>query len=240
MTDFLGLRINDFGKLSFSDKKSKPAVINFINAWSYYCFYHNQQYRKAIQNSINFPDGMSIVWVGKLIQKSNFKRFSGYNLLLYILENSAQFDIKKVLFVGSSSVVQTKIKERITIDYPNIEAVFIPFPFKFSLGKADSGELFKKMNVIKPDVVFVGLSAPKQEIFSDKYLKKNKNIRFICNIGAAFEFFAGTEPRAPLWMQKSGLEGVYRTFFHPIRHIKKDIRSYPFLLIKLIKHFIYE
>ena len=101
---------------------------------------------------------------------------------------------------------------------------------------ADFESIEKDITDFKPQLIFVGLSAPKQEIFTDIHLKHLSSIKYICNIGAAFEYYAGTEIRAPLWIQKMRMEGVFRYLFHPIRHFLRDMRSIPFLFFKVLQY----
>jgi len=180
---------------------------------------------------------MSIVFINRFFLKGGpLKRFTGYDVLLKLLDFNSQYGINKVMFIGSSEKVQKKIGERLKRDYSMLESSLVMLPYKESFQENDTGLLKKEIEKFKPDIIFVGLSAPKQEIFTSQHLIGIKEIKIICNIGAAFEFFAHTEPRAPKWMRKIGMEGLFRAFFHPVKHLKKDIRSYPFLVKKLIQH----
>jgi UDP-N-acetyl-D-mannosaminuronic acid transferase (WecB/TagA/CpsF family) len=79
----------------------------------------------------------------------------------------------------------------------------------------------------------VGLSAPKQEIWSNKNKTAFKGVDIVLNVGAAFDFFAGTETRAPVFIRKIGLEGLFRTLLNPKKHFPKDRKSTGFILKKI-------
>jgi N-acetylglucosaminyldiphosphoundecaprenol N-acetyl-beta-D-mannosaminyltransferase len=178
---------------------------------------------------------MSIVFASRFIKNIQLKRFTGYDVLIHFLNHNEEYGINKVMFIGSSEKVQQKIAERLKKEYPLIKSVLIMLPYKKAFEENDTIKLKNEINKFRPELIFVGLSAPKQEIFTFQHLKGLKEVKIICNIGAAFDFFAKTEPRAPQWMQNVGMEGVFRTFFHPVKHFKKDIKSYPFLIKKLIE-----
>jgi len=139
------------------------------------------------------------------------------------------------MFVGSTEKVQRLIKYKLEKEFPLLESNFVTLPFKESFNENDIRSLKNEISNFKPDVIFVGLSAPKQEIFSHTYLRHLSDVKLICNIGAAFDFFAGTETRAPQWIQNIGFEGLFRTSLNPLKHIKKDLISYPFLIKKIIQ-----
>jgi N-acetylglucosaminyldiphosphoundecaprenol N-acetyl-beta-D-mannosaminyltransferase len=93
--------------------------------------------------------------------------------------------------------------------------------------------ILEKINEFKPEYIFVGLSAPKQEIWSSKNKDAFNGVEYVLNVGAAFDFFAGTETRAPVFIRKIGLEGVFRTLMNPKKHFPKDRKSTGFILKKI-------
>jgi N-acetylglucosaminyldiphosphoundecaprenol N-acetyl-beta-D-mannosaminyltransferase len=100
--------------------------------------------------------------------------------------------------------------------------------------------MHQSLQNFKPDIIYVSLGAPKQEIFTNQHLRGYTDVKFIANIGAALNFFAGTEKRAPKFLQKIGLEGIYRIFIDLKKHLTKDFKSYPFIIKEIIKVKLYE
>jgi N-acetylglucosaminyldiphosphoundecaprenol N-acetyl-beta-D-mannosaminyltransferase len=235
--DFFDLPIiNESLEDLITSEKVIPSIISCVNAWSFYCFHKRVRFHVALQNSYNLPDGISIVWGVFLTKKQSLKRITGIDVLSFFLEHSNQLKIQRVMFLGSSEKVLLKIKEKTKKTFPDLIFNFISPPFKDEFTKNDLRSIHKVIEEFRPQIIFVGLSAPKQEIFTDKHLKYLSSIKYICNIGAAFEYYAGTEMRAPLYIQKLYMEGVFRYLFHPFRHFLKDIRSIPFIFYKVLKY----
>ena len=93
------------------------------------------------------------------------------------------------------------------------------------------------VNRCKPDVLWVAMTAPRQDIWVYKN-RKRLNVRIVVPVGAAFDFFAGTRARAPMWMQKIGLEWLHRTLKEPIRMGLRYLRGFPYFLLILSKEMI--
>lgn len=183
--------------------------------------------------SVNLPDGIIIVWGSKFLYNENLTRLTGFDVLMQVLGNTHDLNLKKLMFVGSTENVLSKIGKRLTSEFPHIDYKTIGLPFRNEFTLTDAQPVIESIQAFSPDAIFVGLSAPKQEKFSYAYLRHFSNVKYIFNVGAAFEFFAGTEPHAPRFISKIGMEGFYRTLFNPVKHLKKDIKSYPYILKRL-------
>ncbi len=235
--DFIGLPIFDESLSVLIAKEAlPPSVISCVNAWSFYCYYKQTRFQQVVQNSFNLPDGISIVWGSYLTDRQHLKRITGIDVLYFFLEHAKESAIQRIMFLGSSEKVLFKIKEKATLSFPDLMFIFVSPPFKDEFNQNDVENIQKVIAEFKPQLIFVGLSAPKQEIFTEEHLKHLSTIKYICNVGAAFEYYAGTEMRAPLLIQKMRMEGVFRYLFHPIRHFLKDTRSIPFLFYKVLKY----
>ena len=91
----LGLPVTNFEDIDFSRKANRnQTVINCINAWTFYCYWHNPHYREALRESFNLTDGMSIVLGYKFLKSEKLKRFTGYDVLVHFLSQSKQYGIK--------------------------------------------------------------------------------------------------------------------------------------------------
>jgi N-acetylglucosaminyldiphosphoundecaprenol N-acetyl-beta-D-mannosaminyltransferase len=123
----------------------------------------------------------------------------------------------KVMFVGSSDKVLSQIKERIARELPRLEAVTLSPPYKETFSDEDNAALIKAINEAAPDLLWIGLTAPKQEKWITRHWDQ-LNINCHCGtIGAVFDFYAGSKKRAPLFWQRHGIEWLHRLITEPRR-----------------------
>lgn len=124
---------------------------------------------------------------------------------------------KRVMFMGSSEKVLALIKERAAVDYPNVEVVTYSPPYKPEFTDEENAEMVRAINEAKPDLLWIGMTAPKQEKWTYKHWGELDIDCHVGTIGAVFDFYAGTMKRAPLWWQRHGLEWLYRLLKEPKR-----------------------
>ena len=119
-------------------------------------------------------------------------------------------------FLGSKDETLQKISKRASIDYPNVHVFNYSPPYKTSFSEEENRIMVEKINEQVPDVLFIGMTAPKQEKWA--YQNFNQlNVGNVCCIGAVFDFYAGTSKRAPKWMINMGIEWLYRLISNPKR-----------------------
>ena len=123
----------------------------------------------------------------------------------------------KCFFMGSSEKVLSLIKERAAEVYPNITVETYSPPYKDVLTDEDNRAIIHAINAAKPDLLWIGMTAPKQEKWAYQNWDKLDIDCHVGTIGAVFDFFAGTVKRAPLWWQNHGLEWLYRLILEPRR-----------------------
>ena len=194
--------------------------INTLNAHSYNVVLKNKIFKEAILSShVLLPDGVSIVFAEAFINHRKIKKIPG--------EEIFKFEMKRLnsingtcFFLGSNNNVLTSIVERASLEYPNVKVETHSPPFKKFFSKKENDKIIKKINLIKPDVLFVGMTAPKQEIWSYQNFDKIKTQRIIA-IGAVFDFYAGTVSRSPQWLINLGLEWFFRMIKEPKRLWKR-------------------
>lgn len=191
-------------------------IIATLNAHSFNTAQEDKLFARAILNSdIILPDGISIVFAIRFLKGNKLKKIAGYELFIYEMNR-----LNKVggscFFLGSSEYTLERIRLRASIEYPNVKISSYSPPYKPFLTLADNEFIIKEINSFQPDVLFVGMTAPKQE----KWVYENYaviNAEHICSIGAVFDFYAGTKARAPKWMINSGLEWFHRLMMEPRR-----------------------
>jgi len=172
---------------------------------------------------IVIPDGMSSVWYSKTFKNNNYllERIDG-SKFFYEFSKIANIKGYSYYFMGGESeTILEKIKKRLNEEFNNIEVkgYYCP-PFRKDFTGDINSLMIKKINDCKPDILWVGLSAPKQE----KWIYRNferLDIKMAAGIGAVFNFYAGVVKRAPQWMQNNGLEWLYRIYVEPKRLFKK-------------------
>lgn len=194
----------------------QKALINTINAYSYNTVHEDDDFNRALQSStVLLPDGISVVWAMRLLTGEKFKKIAGADLFLYEMERINSIN-GTCFFLGSSNENLKKIKDRATKDYPNVKVYTFSPPYKSEFSDFDNRVMLDAINSVKPDVLFVGMTAPKQEKWAYHQFE-NLQVGHVCCIGAVFDFYAGTVNRAPHWMIKVGIEWSYRFLKEPRR-----------------------
>ena len=194
-------------------------LINTINAHSYNTALKDPLFAKALmKGDALIPDGASIVKVCKWLkmQSQPRERIAGWDLFVFEM-NRLNEKGGRCMFMGSSEKVLALIKQRAAVDYPNLEVVAYSPPYKPEFSQEDNAAIVAAINEANPDLLWIGMTAPKQE----KWIYSNwQKLNIHCHvgtIGAVFDFFAGTTERAPLWWQQHSLEWLYRLIKEPKR-----------------------
>lgn len=223
--------------LSDIDIEGRKKLIQTINAYSYVMAERTPQFKQALQNAdILIPDGFPIVLAAKILAKQNIQKIAGADLFFQCM-NICNKNNGKVFFIGSTETTLAKIKERAAIDFPNIHVATYSPPYKPTFSAEDSKKMIHAINAHNPDVVFVGMTAPKQEMWAEEY-KQEIQAQAICSIGAVFDFYAGTVKRAPQWMIQLKLEWLYRLVKEPKRMWKRYLVYSPLFFWDLFLYWI--
>ncbi len=194
-------------------------LINTINAFSYDNARKNVLFSEALQKGdVLIPDGISIVKACRFLNaKSQPKeRIAGWDLFVYEMEKLNRVG-GKVMFLGSSDAVLNLIRQRVAEKYPKIEVDTYSPPYKPEFSDEDNEAMISAINHSNPDLLWIGMTAPKQEKWAYTHLDRLDVHCHIGTIGAVFDFFAGTVKRAPERWQRVGLEWLYRLLSEPRR-----------------------
>jgi N-acetylglucosaminyldiphosphoundecaprenol N-acetyl-beta-D-mannosaminyltransferase len=213
--------------------KQEKVVINTINAHSYIVANKDQEFREALLKSdVLLPDGEGIVMMAKTLKGKKITKIAGADIHEYLL-NLAQNQGLKCFYLGSSPSTLSRIKDKVSKEHPSVAFNFFSPPFKSNFTEADNESMISEINAFNPDILFVGMTAPKQE----KWVFENKdyiNTNIICSIGAVFDFIAETKKRAPQWVIQIKMEWLYRSFT-AWRLTKRYLYSTPLFLIEVYK-----
>lgn len=231
-TKILGFNIynNDLINIDFDNLR----IINTINPHSYVVSLKDADFKKALQNSdVLLPDGIGIVWAASFLNNNKIAKIAGYDLFIHLLK---KLDSEKgsCFFLGSSKDTLEKINTQMSKDYPGIKVEYFSPPFKTSFSLEENQIMIDSINRFKPDVLFVGMTAPKQEkwVFVNSIHIQSK---VICSIGAVFDFYAGNVKRAPNWVIGLGLEWLHRSL-SSWRLAKRNILSNPKFIFDVLKY----
>lgn len=200
-------------------------LINTINAHSYNTALKDKLFAEALQRGdALIPDGASIVMACRWLKaKSQPKeRIAGWDLFVMEMERLNRKG-GKCFFMGSSEKVLGLIKERTKAVYPNITVETYSPPYKPEFSEEDNRAIIEAINRADPDLLWIGMTAPKQEKWTYTHWDELKIRCHTGTIGAVFDFFAGTVERAPEWWQKHSLEWLYRLLKEPKRMWKRYI-----------------
>ena len=225
-------------------------LINTVNAHSYNTARKDSLFAEALTNGdVLIPDGVSIVKACKWIKaKSQPKeRIAGWDLFAFEMEkleresvkcemlnvklegnnstlNNEHSTLKKtVMFMGSSQKVLDLIVKRAAEVYPHLKVVTYSPPYKPEFSDEDNKAIIDAINAANPDLLWIGMTAPKQEKWTYSHWEKLDIHCHVGTIGAVFDFFAGTVERAPMWWQEHGLEWLYRLLKEPKRMWRRYI-----------------
>lgn len=191
-------------------------LITTINAHCYNMTQIDDYYQEALLKSdILIPDGISVVWAIRWLTGQKLHKIAGADLFFYELERLQQTG-GRCFFMGSSEETLIKIKEKLGKDYPNVKVNGYSPPYKQEFSSEDNRMMLESINAFKPDVLMLGMTAPKQEKWAYQHYNQLQ-AGHICCIGAVFDFYAETISRAPDWMIQTGFEWLYRLIKEPRR-----------------------
>lgn len=212
-------------------------LINTINAHSYNTALKDTLFAEALtKGDALIPDGASIVkacgWINAKSRPT--ERIAGWDLFTFEMEKLNEKG-GKCFFMGSSSKVLTLIKEKGKNVYPNIIIETYSPPYKPEFSEEDNKAIINAINQANPDLLWIGMTAPKQEKWTYSHWDELNIHCHVGTIGAVFDFFAGTIERAPIWWQEHSLEWLYRLIKEPKRMWRRYIIGNMLFLWNILK-----
>ncbi len=181
---------------------------------------------RAIFNAsgLTTPDGMAIVWLLKLRGHRHVGRVYGPDLLLAVCERSLKEGWRHYFYGGAPGVADA-LAEKLTARFPGLRVAGTHSPPFRPLTPAEDAAIIDEINASGADLVWVGLSTPKQERWMSTHLGE-VSAPVMVGVGAAFDFLSGNKPQAPRWVQRSGLEWLFRLLTEP-RRLWRRYAQYP-------------
>lgn len=222
-------------------------LINTINAHSYNTARKDSLFAEALTNGdVLLPDGVSIVMACKWIKAKSLpkERIAGWDLFAFEMEKlereseelrTKSEESKIVMFMGSSQKVLDLIVKRAAEVYPHLKVVTYSPPYKPEFSDEDNKAIIDAIHAANPDLLWIGMTAPKQEKWTYSHWEELNIHCHVGSIGAVFDFFAGTMKRAPMWWQEHGLEWLYRLLKEPKRMWRRYIIGNALFLWNMVK-----
>lgn len=231
---------------ALKDISEGKVLINTINAHSFNTAQKDELFAEALScGDYLIPDGASIIKACKFLRtKSQPKeRIAGWDLFSFEMDRLERKSEKRivnsdklrVMFMGSSEKVLGLIRERAAVDYPNLEVVTYSPPYKPEFSEEDNRAIIQAINEANPELLWIGMTAPKQEKWTYQHWKELDIHCHVGTIGAVFDFYAGTAKRAPKWWQDYSLEWLYRLVKEPKRMWRRYIIGNPLFLWNISK-----
>jgi N-acetylglucosaminyldiphosphoundecaprenol N-acetyl-beta-D-mannosaminyltransferase len=183
------------------------------------------EYREIVNGGdLVTPDGMPLVWTLRLFGVPHATQVNGFTLTVTVLERAAAAGIP-VGFYGSTQEVLTRMVDACRQRFPGLRIAYQYSPPFRPLSAEEDAAIVREINSSGARIVFVGLGCPKQE----RWMAVHKGLvnAVMLGVGAAFDFIAGVKPRAPTWMQRAGLEWLFRLALEPRRLWRRYVYHNP-------------
>ena len=194
----------------------------------------DELFQEAIHDSdLVTPDGAGIVLASKILGGCIRQRVTGSDIFEGVCNKLNEIGGMSCFFLGSTEKTLTAIKEKMSAEYPNIifAGSYSP-PYKPEFSETESRLMIKAVNEANTDVLWVGMTAPKQEKWVHQH-KEQLKVKFVGSVGAVFDFYVGKIKRSHPFMQKIGLEWLPRLIQEPRRLFRRNFVSSPLFLYRV-------
>lgn len=189
--------------------------------------------RRALNEAwLNTPDGMPLVWLARAHGHHPVSRVYGPDLMLAVCDLGRTVGLTHFFFGGPPGVAE-ELRRKLTQRFPGLQVVGTQAPPFHPLTPDELSALSAELAEKRPDVIWVGLSTPKQELFMAKHWP-SLAAGVLVGVGAAFDFHSGRRPQAPRWMQRSGLEWLFRLATEPRRLWRRYLVNNPLFVVRVI------
>ena len=188
--------------------------------------------RAVNDSSLSVPDGISLVMLGKIRGHKLKRRVYGPELMEEFCKLAAEKGYR-IFFYGGAEGIPEKMRSKLLAKYPGLKVVGTYSPPFRELTEEDDRQITEMINRTKPDVLWIGLGCPKQQLWMNKY-KDKIEVPVMVGVGAAFDFHAGTKSQAPKWMRENGMEWFFRLLTEPRRLWRRYIVDGAFFLYNVI------
>jgi len=233
--EFADLLFNDVFA-NVDDAKASPKWLACLNPHSYSVAKDDPHFAKALkQADWLVADGAGVVLASTLLGGCIRERVTGSDVFTAVHQRLNRHGGRSVFFLGATEETLAQIRVRMAVDYPHVRVTGTyspPFKAKYSADELD--DMINAINAAKPDVLWVGMTAPKQEKWIHDNLHR-LDVRFAAGIGAVFDFYTGNVKRSHPVFQKLGLEWLPRLIKQPRRLWRRMFVSAPVFLWDVVR-----
>ncbi|TAN38936.1 MAG: glycosyltransferase [Verrucomicrobia bacterium] len=215
----------------FIREGARPVMSTALGVAGIMAARRDQRVQRILNESVlNMPDGMPLVWLGRLLGYRNIERVYGPDILREVCAYSAGRGWRH-FFYGAAPGVAELLKTRMEALYPNIKIVGTECPPYRALRPEEEEKLVEKIRLARPDIFWIGISTPRQLMLMDT-LKDKLACKIICPVGYAFDVNAGVEQDAPEWIKVAGVQWLHRALKQP-RLWKRYLPDNPSFVIQV-------
>ncbi len=237
-TDILGVRISALN-MGLAVDTIESWIENDEHQYVCICTVHTImecQRSASLRQTVNAaglrtPDGMPLVWLSRRAGHDHVSRVYGPDLMLELCQRSGTTGHRHFFYGGGPGVAE-RLVDRLTEQSPDLEVAGIHTPGMLANGELEARKTIDKINASRPDIVWVGLGAPKQDWWVANH-RSLLDAPVLIAVGAAFDFHSGAIKQAPGWMQRNGLEWLFRLSQDPRRLWRRYILDNSRFVIRL-------
>jgi N-acetylglucosaminyldiphosphoundecaprenol N-acetyl-beta-D-mannosaminyltransferase len=206
-------------------QSSKPQIIFAANVHMLMEAHDDANFGAVLARAdILTPDGMPLVWLMRLKGVPGQTRVYGPTLMLHVLAMAEQAGLAVGFYGGSERTLQA-LQARLYRDYPKLQVAYAYSPPFRALSEQEDARVCAEIVESGARILFVGLGCPKQEFWMHAHRAQLPLV--MLGVGAAFDFYAGIKPQAPLWLQRLGLEWLFRLLSEPKRLARRYLYHNP-------------
>ena len=226
----LGYNVYAGSKEFFAD--GVTGVVDTLNPHSYILARKDAGFSEALKSADwLIPDGVGIKYAARVLERKEIEKIAGSDLHEMII-SSLNTRKGSCFYLGSSEETLRKIRERLAKEHPALSVGTYSPPFRDAFSEEENNAMISAVNSFSPDVLFVGMTAPRQEKWVHEH-RDRLNAPLICSVGAVFDFYAGTVQRSGQFWIRIGLEWLPRLLREPRRLWKRNFVSTPLFLFYL-------
>lgn len=217
------------------ERRGRPHAVVCANPHSLVVAHADGEFLRALQSAdVVLPDGMGIVLASRMGKRLISRRLSGTEFFVGVASRWNARRNRSFFFLGSTPDVLDRISRRMGQEYPHVSVCgsYAP-PMKPDFDEDEHRKMISVVNAAAPDVLWVGMTAPKQEKWIFRNLDK-LNVPVVCAVGATFDYFSGSKKRAPVWLRNVGLEWLPRLLREPGRMWRRNFVSTPVFLANVL------
>jgi N-acetylglucosaminyldiphosphoundecaprenol N-acetyl-beta-D-mannosaminyltransferase len=219
------------------ESRDRAAHVVTTNAQFIELAHQQERFAEVLRRAdLSVADGFSLVWASRWLGQFVPERVAGVDLMLQLCERAASTG-KTVYFLGGRPGAAHETAERLKSDFSQLQIVGVDCPpIGFLDDPEESARVAERIQTAKPDLLFVGLGAPKQEYWIERYAHLPAKV--MMGIGGTFEFVAGYRKRAPLILQRTGFEWMWRLCMEPRRLWKRYLVGNSIFLYLVFKQWL--